>query len=174
MTTRRGLLAAGAGALAATLVRPAAAGAANAESDAVCGLILLEDAAVVAYERAAEATGDALLQRIGVQDDHHAHVLRVMLEALTVPPPHHEEGAERADPATARLARSRSRPQALAAAIVLEERLQAAYTSAAYALVQPPVLQTVAGLLGSHLQQLSALRAAAGRPPLTDAIAPGA
>jgi hypothetical protein len=168
MTTRRGLLAAGVAAVA--LTRPAAAGAATRESAAVLALIGLEDAAAAAYERAAAATAQPLLKRIAEDDVDHGNALRALLEAMTVVPPHHEERAERRDPAARVLARATTRAEALDAAIALEERIQRAYAGAAAALVTGGLTQSVATVFGSHAQQLAALRAAAGRPPLAEAI----
>jgi hypothetical protein len=163
--TRRGLLAAGA---VAVLAPAAAARAAAGEPAAVLALIRREDAAAAAYALAADATGDALLQRIAAQDDRHAHVLRVGLEALTVPPARRAPHAERADPEAARLAAAGSRRAALAEAIGLEQALLAASVEASRTLVDAGLLQTVATVAGSHAQQLAALRAAAGRPPLDE------
>jgi hypothetical protein len=166
MTTRRQLVVAGAGALAVALARPPAASALAGEARAVNALVLAEDAAAAAYEIAAGATGDGLLARIAAQDVQHAHALRVMHEALTVPPPHHRPHAERREPAAIRLAQARALSSALDAALALEARLQQVYVDAAGALVSAGVLRTVATVLGSHAQQAAVLRAAAGLAPL--------
>lgn len=166
--TRRRLLGAAAGAAAAGLARPALAGAAPSEPATMRDLILREDAAAAAYALAAEATGDAILQRIGSIDQRHAHALRVGLESLTVPPAHRPPHAERAEPAAARLAGARTAENALAEAITLEQELLAAYVGAARSLVDGGLLQTVATVAASHAQQLAVLRAAAGRPPLDE------
>ena len=168
MRTRRELLTAGAAALAAGLARPRSATADAGEAAAVRELILLEDAAAAAYERAADTTRDGLLARIGAQDVQHAHALRVVLESLTVPPPHHAPGAERRDPLAARLAEAGARADALEAAIELEGRLQRAYVAAAARVVHPRGLTTVAAVLGGHAQQVAVLRAAAGRRALAE------
>jgi hypothetical protein len=163
--TRRGLLGAGAATL---LARPAAASAARGEPATVLDLIRREDAAGAAYELAAQATGDALLERIARQDERHAHALRVQLEALTVPPHHRPPRAERLEPAAARLAATRTVAAARAEAITLEQELGDAFVAASRMLVDAGLLQTVATVAGSHAQQLAALRTAAGRPPLDE------
>jgi hypothetical protein len=168
MSTRRQLLAAGVAAV--VLARPAAAGAATGEPAALLALVTVEDAAAAAYERAAAATGHPLLKRIAKHDVEHGNALRSMLEALTVIPPHHEDGAERHDPAAAVLARAASRAGALEAAIAVEVRAQRAYAAAASAFLTPGLLETVASIFGAHAQQLAALRSAAGRPPLREAM----
>jgi rubrerythrin len=169
--TRRGLL--GAGALLAIGAGPARAGGAKpgvTAPAAVQALIRREDAAAAAYEIVAAATGDALLERIARQDGQHAHVLRVLLESLTVAPGHRPAHPERNDPAALRLAARRSGPAALEAAIALEQELQQAYVDAARALQDAGPLETVATILGSHAQQLAVLRHAAGRPPLDEPV----
>lgn len=163
--TRRGLLGAGAAVL---LARPAAASAAKGEPATMLDLIRREDAAGAAYGIAAEATGDALLERIARQDERHAHALRVQLESLTVPPQHRPPHAERLEPAAARLAEARTVAAARAEAITLEQELGDAFVAASRMLVDAGLLQTVATVAGSHAQQLAALRAAAGRPPLDE------
>jgi hypothetical protein len=169
MSTRRQLLAA-AGAAAAALARPPVASAVAGEPAAILALIALEDAAAAAYARAAATTGQRLLERIAAQDVDHGNALRVALEALTVIPPHHADGAERDDPAASALAASTGRAEALDAAIAFEERAQRAYAGAAAALATGGLLQTAGSIFGSHAQQLAVLRAAAGRPPLREAI----
>jgi hypothetical protein len=171
VSTRRELLASSAAALGAALVRPSAAAAGGIGADepaAMRTLIMHEDAAASAYELAASATGVALFERIGPQHAAQAHVLRVELEALTVPPPHHEPGAEQRVPAALKLSRASSRSAGLDAAIELEQGLAAVYLQAARVLVQSGVLRSVATILGSHAQQLAVLRAADGRPPLDE------
>jgi hypothetical protein len=159
--TRRGLFTAAA---AAGLARPALAGAAASEPATVLALIRREDAAAAAYALAAQTNGHAMLERIARIDERHAHALRVQLESLTVTPTHRPPHAERADPVAGRLAATGS----LADAIALEHELVAAYVGAARALPDAGLLQTVATIAGSHAQQLSVLRAAAGRPPLDE------
>jgi hypothetical protein len=163
--TRRAALAAFA---AVALARPASASAAASEPAVMLDLIRCEDAAAEAYEIAAAALGDALLERLARQDGQHAHALRVGLEALTVPPEHRAAHAERLHPATARLARARTRTAALTAAMALEKALQATFVEAARSLVDTGLLQTVATVLGGHAQQLATLRDAAGQPPLDE------
>jgi hypothetical protein len=163
--TRRGLLGA---AVVAALARPATASAAAGEPATIRALIRREDAAGAAYAIAADATGDALLERFARQDERHAHALRVQLEALTVPPAHRPPHAETQDPAAARLAAARSPRAALAEAVTLEQELLQAFVDAARALVDAGLLQTVATIAGAHAQQLAMLRTAAGRPPLDE------
>jgi rubrerythrin len=168
MSTRRGFLGAGA-LLALGAGAPAPARAARVDAPAaVRALIRREDAAAAAYERAAATTGDALLERIARQDGQHAHALRVLLEAFTVPPGHRPPASERADPAALKLATRRSRRSALEAAIALEEELQRAFVDAARALEDAGPLETVATILGSHAQQLAVLRHATGQRPLDE------
>jgi hypothetical protein len=168
--TRRGLF----GAAAVAALAPAAtASAATGELTTLQALIGREDAAAAAYALAADATGDALLQRLAAQDERHAHGLRVQFEALTVAPAHRAPHAERADPAAARLAAAGSRRAALAEAIALEEQLLAAHVLASRTLVDAGLLQTVATVAGSHAQQLAALRTAAGRAPLDEPTVSG-
>jgi hypothetical protein len=168
--TRRRLLAAAAaaGAAAAGVARPALATAAPSEPAAIRSLIRREDAAAAAYALAAEATGDALLQRLAGIDARHAHVLRVGLESLTVPPKHRAPHAEQAEPAAARLAAARTTRSARAEAITLEQELLAAYVDSARSLDDAGLLQSVATIAASHAQALAALRDAAGRPPLDE------
>jgi hypothetical protein len=163
--TRRGLL--GAAAVAA-LSRASEAAAAPSEPAAFRALIVREDAAAAAYALAAERTGDATLQRIGAIDERHAHVLRVGLESLTIPPAHRPPHAERDDPAASRLAGASTRHAALAEAITLEQELLSAYVDAARAIPDAGLLRSVASIAGSHAQQLAVLRAAVGRPPLDE------
>jgi hypothetical protein len=171
VTTRRELLAAGAaGWAAAALGRPAAAGAVAGESSAMFALIALEDAAAAAYDRAAVTTRHPLLARIAAQDVEHGNALRVGLEALTVVPAHHTEGAELSDPAASVLASAADRREALDAAIAFEEQVERAYAAAAAELVTGGLLQTAASIFGSHAQQLAALRTAAGLPPLGEPL----
>jgi rubrerythrin len=169
-TTRRALLAgAGLAAIgAAAGATPARAGV--SQPAALQALIAREDAAVAAYELAAAATGDALLERIARQDGQHAHVLRVQLEALTIPPGRRPAGAELRDPFAAALAGAAPARAAIAAAIALEEDLLPAYLAAARQLVDARLLQAVATILGSHAQQLAALRGAAGLPLLDEPV----
>jgi hypothetical protein len=172
--TRRGLL--GTGALLALGAAPArAAGPKPGVSApaAVQALIRREDAAAAAYEIAAAATGNALLERVARQDGQHTHALRVLLESLTVAPGHRPPHSERNDPAALRLATRRSGPAALDAAIALEQELQQAYVDAARALQDARLLETVATILGSHAQHLAVLRHAAGRPPLDEPAVSG-
>jgi len=164
-STRRGLIAGAA--LALVAARPARADV--SEPAAVRALIRHEDAAAAAYALAAEATEDALLERIARQDAQHAHVLRVQYEALTIDAGHRPPDAERAVPAAARLAGERSRAGAVAAAIALERELRRAYVASGSALIDRRVLQTVATILGSHAQHMAVLREAAGRPMLDEA-----
>jgi hypothetical protein len=171
VSTRRQLLTAAAAGWAATaLARPAAAAAVAGEPAALRALIALEDAAAAAYDRAAVATGSRLLARIAAQDLEHGNALRAGLEALTVIPPHHAEGAERRDPATSVLAGAAGRREALDAAIALEEQAERAYAAAAAELVSGGLLQTAASIFASHAQQLVALRTAAGLPPLGEPL----
>lgn len=163
--TRRAALAAAAG---AALARPAVARAGASEAATVRTLIAREDAATQAYEHAAAETGDPLLGLISRQDHQHGDVLRVQLEALTVPAPHRPGDAVTGDPAAARLARARTRSAALAAAVALEHALADAYADATRALAAPGLLGTVTSILAAHAQQLAALRDAAGRPPLDE------
>jgi hypothetical protein len=173
--TRRGLLAGGAAAAVAALVGPARAGAATAPSEPATmrSLLVREDAAAAAYARVGATTGHALLKRIARIDRQHAQALRVGLEALTVPPAPPPPQAESGDPLAARLAQALGTPAALDAAITLEQELVAAYVAAARSLVDAGLLQTVATIAGSHAQQLAALRAAAGRPPVDEVTVSG-
>jgi Ferritin-like domain len=162
--SRRALL--GSAALTLLDAAPATAGGLESESAAVRALLGPEDAAAAAYVLAGRTLGEPLLSRIGHRGNQHTRVLRVQLQALTVPPPLRPPHAERNDPRAVRLAAATSRREALAAAIAIERVLLSACTGAAASLSDAGLLQTVATIAGAHAQQLTVLRARAGRPPL--------
>jgi hypothetical protein len=150
---RRDLLLAAAGAL---LVRPAAA---VADTDADPALLLelfaREDAAAVAYRRAAPEP----LPGIAAQATDHVAALRTALDAFGRKP-----RPATLDPAARRLAEAGETGK-LDAAIALEASLVEAYSAALLELEEEGVLQTAASILASHAQHHARLRSLAGLDP---------
>jgi hypothetical protein len=149
---RREILVAAAGAL---LVRPARAFADDPDPDLLLALVAREDAAALAYERAAPEP----LPGIAAQEADHGKALRTLLDAfgLTAPPVELD--------ATARRLAESSGDGTLEAAIALEASLVEDYAAALPELVAEGVLQTAASILASHAQHHARLRSLAGLDP---------
>ena len=150
---RREILVAAAGAL---LAAPARAAAADPDPDLLLDLVAREEAAALAYQRAAPEP----LPGIAAQEADHGKALRTLLDAfgvLDVPP-------ARLDAPARRLAEA-PRESVPEAAIALEASLIEAYTAALPAFVAAGVLQTAASILASHAQHHARLRSAAGLDP---------
>ena len=153
-TSRRQLLVAAAG---IALVRPAAAAAAaEPDPELLQQLVARENAAALAYERAAPEP----LPGIAAQERDHVAALRTMLDAfgLQAPPPR-----ELDEPAR-RLAEAPD-DERLDAAIALEASLVADYAEALLSFEEQGVLQSAASILASHAQHHARLRSLAGLDP---------
>jgi hypothetical protein len=151
---RRDLLLAAAG---AALVWPARAAAADdRDPELLLELLGREQAAALAYERAAPEP----LPGIAAQEADHGAALRTQLDALGIlelPEPRLDADARRlADAPEGRR---------LDAAIALEASLVEAYASAVADLTAVGVLQTAASILASHAQHHARLRSHAGLDP---------
>jgi hypothetical protein len=151
---RRQLLLAAAG---AALVRPAAATAADdRDPELLLELVAREQAAALAYERAAPEP----LAGLAAQEADHAAALRTQLDAfgiLDVPAPALDEHA--------RSLVAAPEDERLEAAIALEASLVADYGDAVLSLQAAGALQTVASIMGSHAQHHARLRSLAGLDP---------
>jgi hypothetical protein len=147
---RRELVLAAAGAL---LVAPARAAADDRDPELLLDLVAREDAAALAYRRAAPEP----LAGIAAQEADHGKALRTMLDAFGLKPPPVELDA----PAR----RVVEAPGELEAAIALEASLIEAYSAALPELMAEGVLQTAASILASHAQHHARLRSLAGLDP---------
>jgi Ferritin-like domain len=149
---RREIVLAGAGAL---LVRPAHAVAADRDPELLLELVAREDAAALAYERAAPEP----LPGIGAQERDHGAALRTMLDAFGRRAPEVElDGPAR------RLAEA-SGDGRLEAAIALEASLVEAYSAALVDFEEEGVLRSAASIMASHAQHHARLRSLAGLDP---------
>jgi hypothetical protein len=150
-TSRRVLLAAGAGVL---LARPAAAVAQQSHAErtaqALEPLIRREQAAAFAYARA----GLAVLAR---HESEHAAALRPHLQSVGHLPPPRVRGAADLDPAARRLAAAGPGGERAAAAIALERELLEAYAGVLDSLYDPATRRTAATIMASHGQHLVTL-----------------
>jgi Ferritin-like domain len=151
--SRRSLVFAAAGAV---LVRPAVALAAEDDPDVLLRLLAREDAAALAYRRAAPEP----LPGLAAQEADHAAALRTLLDGygiLEIPRPALDASARRLVDA----------PDAdrIAAAIALESSLMADYSAALLTLEAAGSLQTAASILASHAQHHARLRGRAGLDP---------
>jgi hypothetical protein len=151
--SRRSLVLAAAGAV---LARPAVALAAEDDPDVLLRLVAREDAAALAYRRAAPEP----LPGLAAQEADHAAALRTLLDGygiLEIPRPALDAPARRlvATPEADRIA----------AAIALESSLVADYSAALLTLEAAGSLQTAASILASHAQHHARLRARAGLDP---------
>jgi Ferritin-like domain len=149
---RRELLVVAAGALVA---RPAAALAAD-DPAVLLRLVAREDAAALAYRRAAPEP----LPGLAAQEADHAAALRTLLDGygvLEIPRPALDAPAQRLVDA----------PDAgrVVAAIALESSLMAEYSAALLTLEAAGSLQTAASILASHAQHHARLRSRAGLDP---------
>jgi hypothetical protein len=142
-------------AAAALLARPARAFAADPDPELLLDLVAREDAAALAYERAAPEP----LPGIAAQEADHGKALRTMLDAFGLKAPPVE-----LDAPTRRLAEARGEEK-LEAAIALEASLIEAYSAALPEFVEEGVLQTAASILASHAQHHARLRSHAGLDP---------
>jgi Ferritin-like domain len=149
---RRELLLAAAGAL---LVRPARAVAADRDPELLLELAAREDAAALAYERAAPEP----LAGIAAQEADHAAALRTMLDAFgrKAPP-------AALDAPARRLAEAPGDGK-LDAAIALEASLIEDYQAALLDFEEEGVLQSAASIMASHAQHHARLRSQAGLDP---------
>ena len=140
----------------ALLVRPARAVADDRDPELLLELVAREDAAALAYERAAPEP----LAGIAAQEADHGKALRSLLDAygvLEAPP-------VKLDAPARRLAEAPD-DAALEAAIALEASLVDAYSAALPELVAEGTLQTAASILASHAQHHARLRSLAGLDP---------
>jgi hypothetical protein len=149
---RRAFLLAAAGGL---LALPSDAAAADPDPALLLELFAREDAAAVAYRRAAPEP----LPGIAAQAADHVAALRTELDAFGRTP-----RPARLDPVARRLAESTETGR-LDAAIALEASLVEAYSEALLELEVAGVLQAAASILASHAQHHARLRSRAGRDP---------
>jgi hypothetical protein len=149
---RRELLLAGAGAL---LVHPARAVAADRDPELLLELVAREDAAALAYERAAPEP----LPGVAAQERDHGAALRTMLDAFGRKAPPVE-----LDAPARRLAEA-SGDATLDAAIALEASLVEAYSAALLEFEEEGVLRSAASIMASHAQHHVRMRSLAGLDP---------
>ena len=138
------------------MVRPAVALAAEDDPDVLLRLVAREDAAALAYRRAAPEP----LPGLAAQEADHAAALRTLLDGygvLEIPRPALDAPARRLVEA----------PDAdrIVAAIALESSLVADYSAALLTLEAAGSLQTAASILASHAQHHARLRSRAGLDP---------
>ena len=153
MISRRSLVLAAAGAV---LARPAVALAAEDDPGVLLRLVAREDAATLAYRRAAPEP----LPGLAAQEADHAAALRTLLDGygiLEIPRPVLDAPARRLVDAPG--------ADRIAAAIALESSLVADYSAALLGLEAAGSLQTAASILASHAQHHARLRARAGLDP---------
>lgn len=163
----RGLAGAGALAVPGSLI---AAEVANAQADdqteALERLVVLEQAAELAYSLAAEesdasAEAKMLFEELSIHSDDRGAALSEAMEQLLVDPPEKSsdlenyESLEDFDPAA-------SEEDVLAFLAGLEEQLVAAYEEEEPELDEPDLARTAAQVAASHAQALVALRLLAG------------
>jgi hypothetical protein len=150
-TTRRALLAAGAGAV---LARPAVAVAQQSHAErtaqALEPLIRREQAAAFAY-------GLAGLPVLARHEAEHAAALRPHLQSVGHLPPPPVRVTQDLDPAARRLADAGPTGDRDAAAIALERELLAAYAGVLDSLYDPATRRTAATIMASHGQHLVTL-----------------
>lgn len=103
----------------------------------------------------------------------HAAVLTTALTDLGGRPPPPPSGVAEVDDVVEGLADVRTRADVLSFAIELETAAVAAYHDALGRLVEAKLLQTGASIMGSEGQHLVALRRAAGRPAVPEALDSG-
>ena len=166
----RGLLGAGAVAIPGSLVATATAQAQSGEStdqtDALERLIILEQAAALAFSLAAEdgdvsAEAHALFEELSIHAEDHATAFSEAMDQLLVDPPEADsdpeeyESLEDFDPAA-------DEKDLLAFLIDLELGLIEAYEEDEPNLEDADLVRTAAQVAGSHAQALVALRLVAG------------
>ena len=163
----RSIAGAGAVALPGSLISAATASAqANAQTEALERLIVLEQAAELAYSVAAEesdadAEATALFEDLAIHSEDRDTALSEAMDQLLVDPPEKSsdlenyESLEDFDPAA-------SEGEVLAFLISLEEELIGAYEEEEPELDEPDLVRTAAQVAASHAQTLVALRLLAG------------
>jgi hypothetical protein len=142
---------------------PSAASAAETEGDVLLDLIRREQGAVKAYGAVLEALGSGApseLVAVRGHDADHADALATELAAVGLARP----PAGRPAGAAATLAAATARPQAIEAALALEDELVAAYRAALAGLPDTKIAMTAATILASHAQHRLILGLATGRP----------
>jgi hypothetical protein len=157
---RRDALRAGGLALAATVLGPGVAGAATDEGGLLLGLWRREMGAALAYDRVAHL--DPRLVTLRGHDTDHAAAVATELAAVGLGTPEPPRWAADLDVTAERLARSKTRADAVAAAVALEEELVTLYRTALPALPDAKIAMTVATILASHSQHLLILRRETG------------
>jgi hypothetical protein len=150
--TRRGALRAGGLALAATVLGPGVARAATDEGGLLLGLWRREIGAALAYDRVAHL--DKQLVTLRGHETDHAAAVATQLAAVGLGTPEPPHGAAELDVTAERLARSKTRAEAVAAAVTLEGELVALYRNALPALPDSKIAMTAATILASHSQHL--------------------
>jgi Ferritin-like domain len=153
---RRDALRVGGLALAATVAGPGVARAAIDEGGLLLGLWRREMGAALAYDRVAHLSPQLVTLR-GPETDHAAAVA-TELAAVGLGTPEAPQQAADLDSTAERLARSKTRADAVAAAVALEEELVALYRNALPALPDSKIAMTAATILASHSQHLLILR----------------
>jgi hypothetical protein len=165
----RGLIGAGAVAVPGSLVAAATAhaqGESTDETDALERLIILEQAAELAFSLAAEEgnvspEAEALFEELSIHAEDHATALSEAMDQLLVDPPASDsdpgeyESLEDFDPAA-------GEKDLLASLIDLELGLIAAYEENEPDLEEADLVRTAAQIAASHAQALVALRLLAG------------
>jgi hypothetical protein len=157
---RRDALRAGGLALAATVLGPGVAGAATDEGGLLLGLWRREMGAALAYDRVAHL--DPRLVTLRGHDTDHAAAVATELAAVGLGTPEPPRWAADLDVTAERLARSKTRADAVAAAVALEEELVTLYRTALPALPDAKIAMTAATILASHSQHLLILRRETG------------
>jgi hypothetical protein len=157
---RRDALRAGGLALAATVVGPGVARAATDEGGLLLGLWRREMGASLAYDRVAHL--DPQLVTLRGHETDHAAAVATELAAVGLGTPEPPQGAADLDVTAERLARSKTRAEAVAAAVALEEELVTLYRNALPALPDSKIAMTAATILASHSQHLLILRRETG------------
>jgi hypothetical protein len=153
---RRDALRAAGLALAATVLGPGVARAATDEGGLLLGLWRRERGASLAYDRVAHLNPRFVTLR-GHETDHAAAVA-TELAAVGLGTPEPPHGAADLDVTAERLARSKTRPEAIAAAVALEGELVALYRNALPELPDSKIAMTTATILASHSQHLLMLQ----------------
>jgi hypothetical protein len=153
---RRDALRAAGVALGATVIGPGEARAATDEGGLLLGLWGREIGASLAYDRVAHLSAQLVTLR-GHEADHAAAVA-TELAAVGLGTPEPPLGAADLDVSAERLARSKTRQEAVDAAIALEEELVTLYRNALPSLPDSKIAMTAATILASHSQHLLILR----------------
>jgi rubrerythrin len=166
----RGLAGAGAVALPGTLVAAATAQAQEAEStsetDALERLIILEQAAELAYSLAAEKADvssdtQSLFEELSIHSEDHATAFSEAIDQLLIDPPKSDSDPEEYDSLDG-FDPSADEKDLLAFLDDLEVGLIEAYETEQAELEEPDLARTAAQVAASHAQALVALRLLAG------------